>query len=266
MKRARLLLCLVAAQASLVAALAVADASSAGAPASIAGLPTYREATLGGERDVRRQLSRWREEGGAESHWWNVGGLVAGWSGLHGALNSDFIGSLVEGFNEWLTCLTNLVFVAAVAIGFATLPRRVGLLLGLIGIVAGPLCIAVGFSIFGYILAVAAYVPAVAVFALWLGAFTSSKVAQQLGIRLGLDADHDGDVDWNDLVYKILERISPQAAEDLQRSRSKRPTLRDVHERLAAIEALLVAQHEGGAKPTKPAVGSDPKSNPKLMV
>ena len=71
-----------------------------------------------------RRLSTWLTEGGADPHWWNIGGLAVGWKGLAGVFKSKWVANLLSTLQEWLVCLSNLVFVAFVAAGFAFLPRR----------------------------------------------------------------------------------------------------------------------------------------------
>ena len=205
--------------------------------------PTWAGAAILSDASQRgRHLQRWRDEGGADYQWYNVGGLVLGWRGLMGALNSSFLGGVFARFKEWLISLGNVLFVMSVAFGFAFLPRRLMLAASFAGIFFGPALAALGLQALGGVVFLAAYVPGLAVFCIWIGAFTTSKAAQKFGMWLGLDRDHDGDVDWHDLWHECLRRFSPALHEDVQKHNLRKPEsqIRLINERLERLERLLL--------------------------
>ena len=59
---------------------------------------------------------------------------------------------------------------------------------------------------------------------------------------LGLDRDHDGDVDWHDLWHECLRRFSPALHEDVQKHNLRKPEsqIRLINERLERLERLLL--------------------------
>ena len=201
-----------------------------------------------------RQLG-WFEQADAlestqQDAWWNVGGLVVGWSGLTGSLATGWLSGLIDVYKNWIDKIGNVLFVVLVAIGFAVLPRRLMLILGFFGLLFGRFVVTYALQLLGLLTAIAVYVPGVAVFLMWLTSFTSSKAAQWIGLRLGLDTNKDGMVDWHDIAYTVVQRYAPEDADEMTMNRKKHPTIKDVYARLERIEALLAhGAAAGGAPP-----------------
>ena len=199
----------------------------------------------GGRLLAERQ--RWRDTGGADPHWWNVGGLILGWNELKGALESNFLDDLWGRIDEWLLCAANISFVIAVALGFLWLPRELMLVLGALGIFIGPIVIEALLKGLGFLFAVSAYLPGVVVCAMWALAFMSSKMVKTIAFEFfpKMDRDHDADVDLSDLAYEVLGRVSPRLQKKLEQRRQKLGSMQTITERLERLERMLIAISKG---------------------
>lgn len=231
-------------------AAAEAAASAANAPVKATDASATAVDALS---DGRRHLL-FESDGGADPHWWNVGGLVMGWKELNGLLQSSFLSAFYDGVREWMVCIGNVLFVVAVAVGFAVLPRRLMLILGGIGLFFGSFVAQLGLQALGGALFLSAYIPGLMVLLIWVGAFMTSRTAQRLGIWLGLDIDNDGDVDLKDLFVECCRQFSPDIHAELVKTRRKQP-YEQLAERLERIERLLV-KHIGPLPP--PSDSDDP--------
>lgn len=201
---------------------------------------------LQGERgaETGRRLDDWHETGGADHHWWNIGGLLLGWSALRETLNSNFVDQWIDRVGEWMVSVGNVVFVLMVAVGYLLLPRRLMVYVGFFGLFVGPAAVQAVFTALGWTVAVAAYVPAVVVGCMWLLAFLGSNLAQRIGLWLGMDADHDGDVDWHDVIHELMRRLAPEAHAEAERLKTKHPQMRDVYEKVEKLERAVAALHD----------------------
>ena len=239
----------VAALLSHAHALAVPDVATLDAEQRASLLTAIIEITeaeaAAGALHIRRELG---DVSGAAHPWWDVGGFVTGWSGLKGIFQSQLLTDVVGWFTHWLISISNIIFVGTVALGYLLLPRQVMIYVGLVGLFVGPVAIQALLKVLGFGFAAAAYVPGLMVLLMWIVAFATSKTAQRLGLWLGLDKDEDGDVDWEDVLEALVNRVSPTVSQEckvsLAAKRKRNPRIKDVADRLDKIERILLAAHE----------------------
>ena len=145
---------------------------------------------------------------------------------------SDFSRRFEDYIGEVLRMASNLVYVGAMALGFAVLPTPIMLLLAAVGIF-GPLalCLTAGWvltalgsastttlfligpklaalllSLFSLCFMLAATMPELAIFLMWIGALFSSRLFQHAALSFNLDLNHDGTVGWRDVWVFVLGR------------------------------------------------------------
>ena len=100
----------------------------------------------------------------------------------------------------FLNYVCNLLYGLAILTGFLVLPRGPMLIATILTIFTGPALVLVLLAcLLGALVAFALY-PVLSVLSLWVFFFSTSRLAQVLGRRLGLDHDGDGDVDILDLL------------------------------------------------------------------
>jgi len=104
-----------------------------------------------------------------------------------------------------LSTICNLVYAGGVLIGFLTCPRGPMLFATLATLWMGPALVLVLLGLMVAVLAAFALYPILSVACMCLWFFATSKMAQTLGKRYGLDRDGDGDVDWLDLLHLMAD-------------------------------------------------------------
>ena len=176
---------------------------------------------------------------------------------------------------EGLQLLSNLMFVVLMGFGFAFLPRKLMLIVALVGVFGpmfftwvsvalfhgsantfvdiGPFIVETFLGLIVLCFTVAMTNPGLAVLVMWLFAFMSSQVFQWALQKMGLDLNDDGKVGWRDLLVAIIQALKNRcgdnwiyafALDELYDSASK--TLRavkqneEILERQERLEAMLI--------------------------
>jgi hypothetical protein len=142
-----------------------------------------------------------------------------------------------------LNMLCNILYSLSILLGFVFLPRGIMLLLTLVTLLIGPALVLFLLGCLAMIVVAFSLFPMRSVMCLWLYFFLTSKVAQILGRRLGLDHDGDGDVDLLDILhYASTTRwgktfgILPKLHDLL--NRSAMDPFQAIHRRLDQIQQL----------------------------
>ena len=195
---------------------------------------------------------------------------------------------------EGLLYASNLAFVVLMALGFAWLPKKLMLIVALIGVFGpiaaawiaasfiggtvegaatiGPSIVESVFALFALAVTVAATNPGLAVLALWVGFFLTSEVFQFVLDKAGCDLNNDGKVGWRDLLIALFSWMSRNkfgncmtafALDELtdgmrKRSRAIRQN-EEILERVERLEAMLIAM--GG-----PDLRDEQKQDPDHMI
>lgn len=104
-----------------------------------------------------------------------------------------------------LSTICNLLYGLSVLFGFLFFPRGPMLFVTLATLWIGPALVLILLgTIAAVMIAFALYpIASVAVMCTWF--FVTSRMAQTLGKRWGLDSDNDGDVDWLDLLHVLAK-------------------------------------------------------------
>lgn len=174
-----------------------------------------------------------------------------------GALVS-FLGLSKEALAALLTSVGNVGYCAVLTLGFVYLPPDVMLVVGLVTFLIGPALVLFALNLVGGVFSLAAATPAMYVLLLFVVAFMRSRLAQQIGNRLGLDVTGDGTVGWRDIVQAARDRdwvsylkeavartgwLSYERLEELDRALVAPPppavSAEDVSRSLAMIESRL---------------------------
>ena len=176
---------------------------------------------------------------------------------------------------EGLLLLSNLMFVVLMGVGFAVLPRKLMLIIALVGVFGpmffawvsvalfhgsadtvvelGPLLVEAFLGVIVLAFTVAMTTPGLAVLAMWVIALASSQIFQWALQKMGLDLNDDGKVGWRDLLVAIIRLLKSRcgdswiyafALDELYDSASK--SLRavkqnaEILERVERLEAMLI--------------------------
>ena len=123
---------------------------------------------------------------------WNVG--------LGGLL--DVSQPLLE---HYVMIVSNVFYVGLMLAGFRSLPANFMLFVGILSFAFGPALITMVIGLASYLVMYAANHPQLVVFCAWLVVLLQHSFVQNLGVRLGLDKDQDGDVDWLDAIKALHE-------------------------------------------------------------
>jgi hypothetical protein len=148
-----------------------------------------------------------------------------------------------------LNMLCNILYSFSIFLGFCFLPRGTMLLLTLVTLLIGPALVLFLLGCLAMTVVAFSLYPLRSVLCLWLYFFMTSKVAQILGRRLGLDHDGDGDVDLLDILHYTSTTqwgktfgILPKLHDLL--NRSAMDPFQAIHRRLDQIQQLQKSDSE----------------------
>lgn len=105
----------------------------------------------------------------------------------------------------FLNALCNLLYGISIFVGFLLFPRGYMLVVSLLTLFIGPAVILVAIGVSAGVLVAFTTYPVVSVLVMWTFFFLTSKIAQVLGRKCGLDHDGDGDVDLLDLLHWLAQ-------------------------------------------------------------
>jgi hypothetical protein len=128
------------------------------------------------------------------------------------------LGVTREALQSIFTALANLTFCLVMLYGFVRLPADVMLIVGTVTLFIGPALVLWFASIVSELGYFAMWAPMLFVATLLLLLLFKSSAVQWLGLKLGLDVNEDGRVDWRDVVVALQRsRGYIEAKEWLQR-------------------------------------------------
>jgi hypothetical protein len=140
----------------------------------------------------------------------------------------------------FLSTICNTLYGLSVLFGFLFLPRGPMLVATLCTLWLGPALVLLLLGCVGAVVAAFALYPIASVTVMLAWFFLTSKIAQTLGKRYGLDHDKDGDVDWLDCLHFFAETdlgtsIGLMRLHDLLNSATQDP-FQEIHHRLNEID------------------------------
>ena len=123
--------------------------------------------------------------------------------GMGGTMNilKRMLGVTEEMLKQILMACANIAFCMIMLYGFQKLPADFMLLVGLVTFFIGPSLVLFVCQILGALGFLAAWAPMGFVAVLFFLALFKSAAAQFLFVRMGLDKNGDGNVDWRDVVH-----------------------------------------------------------------
>ena len=158
-----------------------------------------------------------------------------------------------------LSTICNILYGISVLFGFLFLPRGPMLFATLATMWIGPALVLILLGVIAAALVAFALYPIVSVGLMCGWFFATSKMAQTLGKRWGLDSDQDGDVDWLDLLHFLaktdvghslgllrLHELLNQANQDPFQEIHHRLNVIDRNTKLQGISARNIILDDGG--------------------
>ena len=150
-----------------------------------------------------------------------------------------------------LSTVCNLLYGLCVLFGFLFLPRGPMLFATLATLWVGPALVLILLGTTAALLAAFALYPitSVAVMCTWF--FVTSRMAQTLGKRWGLDSDNDGDVDWLDVLHVFAktdfgQSLGMMKLHDILNQANQDP-FQEIHHKLNDIDRHTKELHSTGS-------------------
>eukprot|EP00977_Amphora_coffeiformis_P001438 scaffold291_cov168-Amphora_coffeaeformis.AAC.7 len=153
-----------------------------------------------------------------------------------------------------LNMICNLLYGLITLVGFVALPRGFMLMFTALTIFVGPALVLILLGTMAALLVAFALYPITSVASLWVLFFSTSRIAQVLGVYLGLDSDKDGDVDWLDVLHYLASTqmgklLRLDTLHDLLNNSSMDP-FREINRRLDEIQQATAAANDAAAATT----------------